>query len=595
MSGSLYVAHGDVSQLSADVLVYSTDQSGQPGHLYRAFCLHVPGFEVAYKEACQREGLSGGRWLLPGETFWVLLPFDKQSAVRAPQGVVVVGVIGRDESWGALNQKIVKASVETAAQYLQGSPRGGRWLVAIPALGMGAALAGRQNSGAARRARADAARAQVAAARKALTAQDDLDIAFVAYTPDIYHLYERARHETQNQGPGEEMAIPTPLAQAIRDGECVLFIGSGLSSGAGLSGWQALVEKMATEMGLPKAEQGSTDYFLDVAQLYRHQDGGRERLAALIRAEFGGKWAKPTLAHYLLMGLGVRHVITTNYDGLLERTLTALRRDPIKVVTEANVARTGETGAHFVVKFHGDAEQPDDGIVLSRADYEDFFHDRPAMTALLEGLLLNQTFLFVGYSLSDPNFRQIYGRVARILKASKRMAYAVEFNAGASELTRAAWKDRRLELIDVPGAGSEQSHHLLRFLNGLAAAVSDEPKLFMGEQTDLRDALAALGEKVSSAASRDNLGTEEVRVLASSLTFLTRHGWRPSVQHSAWETWRRLAEQCRKDPNRKLMMLREALKHTESLKDAETVREELQDAEAEAEKARAELGSGTLS
>jgi len=578
MSGSLFVAHGDVSQLSADALVYSTDLYGRPGHLHAAFCRHVPGFEAAYAQALRSKGISSGRRLFAGETLWVALPRDEQNKVRALQGVIVVGVIGRDR---ALNRKIVTATIKAAAHHLKPASDGGRLLVAIPGLRMGAALAQRQESEEGHRERVEAARAQMEAAREAITARDDLDVAFVAYTPDIYHLYEKARREAMGQEPGEEMTVPTPLAQAIQAGECVLFIGSGLSSGAGLPGWQALVGKMAAEMGLTQAAQGSTDYFLDVAQLYRDRASGRERLAALIRAEFGGTRAKPTLAHYLLMGLGVRHVITTNYDTLLERALTALRRDPIKVVKEEDVARTGETGAHFVVKFHGDAEAAESAVVLSRTDYDHFFRDRPAMASLLEGLLLNQTFLFVGYSLSDPNFKQIYARVARILKASKRTAYAVQFDAGVSEQTRDDWKSRQLELLDVPGEGAEQGHHFLRFLDALAAAVSDEPKLFVGARTGLRDALAALGEEVGSASSRDDLGAEEVRHLASTLAFLTRHGWRPSVQHSAWQTWGQLAKRSGDDPARKRMMLREALKHTESLKDADIV--------------RAELGSGTLS
>ena len=579
MSGSLFVAHGDVSQISADALVYPTDQLGQPGHLWAAFCRHVPGFKAAYAQALRYKGIPEKRRLLAGETFWVPLPLGNQHRDRAPRGVVVVGVLGRNLIRGTLNREIVIAAIKTAASRLEPAADGRRLLVAMPGLRMGAALRRRQEPEATWRARTVAAKAQAEAAREALTLRDDLDAAFVAYTPDIYHLYEKARRETAGE-TGRGMVVPSPLAQAIRDGECVLFIGSGLSSGAGLPGWQALVGKMAAEIGHTQEAQGSTDYFLDMAQLYR-QKRGPERLAALIRKEFGGMRAKPTLAHYLLMGLGVRHVITTNYDTLLERALTALRRDPVKVVREEDVARTGETGAHFVVKFHGDAEAAESAVVLSRTDYDDFFRDRPAMASLLEGLLLNQTFLFIGYSLSDPNFQQIYGRVAQILKASKRTAYAVQFDAGVSEQTRDDWKKQQLELLDVPGQGTEQGRHFLRFLDALAAAVSNEPKLFTGARTGLRDALSALGEEVSLAASRDNLSGEEVRVLASSLTFLTRHGWRPSVQHSAWETWQQLAQQCKDDPARNRMMLREALKHTESLQDADAV--------------RAELGSGTLS
>lgn len=572
MSGHLYIIPGDVSQLSADVLVYSTDMYGRPGHMHEAFCRHIPGFEAAYAQARQDAGLTDHRRRLSaGETFWV--PFLRGASVKKweLQGVAVVCVIERDLPHETLNQKIVTAAIDEAARHLRSNPDGKRWLVAIPGLRMGAALAFRQGMAE----RGQAAQAQVKAAREALTARDDLDVAFVAYTPDIYHLYEQARRAAGGLEVASGMTMPPPLTQAIRDGECVLFVGSGLSAGAGLPGWQVLVGKLAAELGLPQAAQGTTDYALDVAELYR-QERGSERLAALIRAEFGGTRAKPTLAHYLLMGMGIRHVITTNYDSLLERTLTALRRDPVKVLKEADVARTGETGTHFVVKFHGDAEQSDDGIVLSRADYENFFEDHPAMTALLEGLLLNQTFLFVGYSLSDPNFRQIYSRIARILKASKRMAYAIQFDADASDLTRKAWASRKLQIVGVPGNSEERDRHFLRFLDGLAAAVLDEPKLFVGARTGLRDVLASLGREVNLAASQDNLNAEEVRQLASTLTFLTRHGWRPSVKVSAWKTWGRLAAQSNDDLGQKRMMLREALKHTERLKDADKIRVELE-------------------
>ena len=49
--------------------------------------------------------------------------------------------------------------------------------------------------------------------------------------------------------------------------------------------------------------------------------------------------ALPTLAHYLLLSLPVRLVLTTNYDELLEMTLTALKRYPVKVVQQRDVPR----------------------------------------------------------------------------------------------------------------------------------------------------------------------------------------------------------------------------------------------------------------
>src|SRR5262249_21976975 len=155
---------------------------------------------------------------------------------------------------------------------------------------------------------------------------------------------------------------------------------------------------------------------LDLAQWYREQFGNA-RLAEVLRATFAQP-GLPTLAHYLLLGLPVRHVITTNYDHLIERALTALKRHPVPVVRQEEVAHTGGE-AVYVVKLHGDAHHAED-IVLTRDDYSMFFERRPAMALLLEGLLLNRTFFFVGYGLRDLNFREIFGRIARMLREAKR-------------------------------------------------------------------------------------------------------------------------------------------------------------------------------
>ena len=141
-----------------------------------------------------------------------------------------------------------------------------------------------------------------------------------------------------------------------------------------------------------------------------------------------GRRPRPTLAHYLLLSLPVRQVVTTNYDDLLERALEALKRYPVKVVRQEDVARTGRGDGVHVVKLHGDAAEPDE-IVLCRDDYDEFFERRPAMALLLEGLLLNRTFFFVGYGLRDPNFRQVYSRIARMLREARRPAFATSFES----------------------------------------------------------------------------------------------------------------------------------------------------------------------
>jgi hypothetical protein len=58
--------------------------------------------------------------------------------------------------------------------------------------------------------------------------------------------------------------------------------------------------------------------------------------------------------------------------------------------------------------------------VLCRDDYDEFFEYQPAMALLLEGLLLDRTFFFLGYGLPNSDSRRVQGRVGRILRDAQR-------------------------------------------------------------------------------------------------------------------------------------------------------------------------------
>jgi hypothetical protein len=326
--------------------------------------------------------------------------------------------------------------------------------------------------------------------------------------------------------------------------------------------------------------------YLDLAQ-WHLEHFGRETLSTVIRETFSDPTRLPTLAHYLLMSLPVRHVITTNYDDLLERTLTAMKRYPIKVIHQEDVTRTGQGGGVFVVKLHGDVAHPDH-IILSRDDFDEFFERRPAMALLLEGLLLNQTFFFIGYGLRDPNFRQIYGRIARMLRNAHRRAFATTFDAtsDSGEYLRKQWKHKRMDLLPIAGTtAAEQEQEFVRFLDRLAEQVAMQtPRLFLAPDVEPPPALMHLrnllmdrvGSEVEEAAHRDLSAAHalaEVRYLADVLEFMTNQGWRPNTQ-TGWQLcqlWEHLAAHT-PDPLERRRLLVAALAATEDFADVQRIR-----------------------
>jgi hypothetical protein len=570
LTGHVFVAPGDLTQLSADAVAYSaSNMLSRNGSLVSAFEAHVPGF----RDFLWTRRPSFAKPLDVGTALWMPLPGG-----RRPFGVVVVVSTGRDAAPDEAAERAVRSALTEAVRQLRAAGHAGRLLVALPTFRVGL--------GGDRRRRLRSARTQVAAAVEALRGLADVDAAFIAYTPTLYYIYLEARRQVVGPAPGPRHP---ELEEALRAGEGVLFVGAGLSRGAGLPDWSQLIARLAADLGLPPGER--FDY-LDLAQWHLDRFG-KKALGAVVRDTYAGAAALPTLAHYLLLGLPLRYVITTNYDDLLERALTALKRHPTTVVHQPDVAGVGRGDGPFVVKLHGDARHADE-IVLCRDDYDAFFANRPAMALLLEGLLLTQTFFFAGYGLRDPNFRQVWARLARMLSQARRPAFATTFEGAGQAGTYLAeqWRRQGLHLIEIDGAtADEQQARLLRFLDALAERVAlDRPALFLAPDVEasprlrrLRQLLAdEVGEELCRRARADS--EADLRQLAAVLDFLTRLGWRPALSGPVdlCGLWCWLAEQSATPADRR-RWLTAALGCAEQYADAEAVRARLAELDGETE------------
>jgi hypothetical protein len=514
-----------------------------------------------------------------GDAFW--LPLENLPRGK-PRGVVVAPAAGKSSSPHQKRPLAVEAALRTAVEHLRhGTEKEDRLLVALPTFGFG--------RGGDRRRRLESARAQMAAAHKTLQSLPNVDAVFVPYTADSYEVLLRARREVNLAA--DDLLEEEPVADlidALRKRECVVFAGAGLSQGAGLPNWSEFIRHLAEDLGAPHA--ADLEYFLDVAQWYI-EEKGEDRLIDQIRRHFGPGLARPTMSHYLVASLPVRIVVTTNYDDLLERTLDALRRYPIMITEEQDVARAGHGEGVSVVKLHGDAASGR-RFVLSRDDFDRFLRQRPAMAVLLEGLLLNHSFFFVGYGLRDPNFRQIHGRIADMLQSAQRMAFAATVDA-PTEITpyvRRQWANKGLHLLFMPGDTlPERVHSLSRFLDQLAEAVSPR-SLFLADDADfstiadqtprLENLRELLREKTGSELQEiierldDDVSQREVRLASETLAFLSAHGWRPCSGPSLTKLWERLAHAASDAYDRKRLLIF-ALRQAEEYRDIVRLKEQL--------------------
>jgi hypothetical protein len=218
----------------------------------------------------------------------------------------------------------------------------------------------------------------------------------------------------------EKRVFLREYTRALREGAGALFVGAGTSRAAGYVDWKQLLKEIAEDLGLDVDRE--TD-LIALAQFHVNSRGARDRINQLLMDEFL-EHAELTPSHHLIATLPVDTIWTTNYDDLLERAFVeANKRTDVKRRAEdfaTTLRRTDVT----IYKMHGDKYSPAEAV-LTKEDYESYNATRELFTVALKGDLAKRTFLFIGFSFSDPNVMYILARVKQLLEANSRQHYCV--------------------------------------------------------------------------------------------------------------------------------------------------------------------------
>jgi len=263
----------------------------------------------------------------------------------------------------------------------------------------------------------------------------------------------------------ETVTAPIELREEMIKGNCVLFIGPGLSVGAGLPGWYSLIDELAKRIGyeLPPAQWVTGDALIEAARVYINEQG-LHSLVNFLRGRLDTATKSPTAAHQALARLPISLVFTANYDDLLERAYQDAGKRFHVVVRDSDIPFTHrDSDAVNIVKLFGDLDQPDT-IVLARQQYEAFFLQQPQMIKLLETELGRSTVLCLGWSHSDPHFDLVFGELFNRFGEFMRPPYAVMFDL--SEARRKELERKHIRLVQLPDKG-DRTRQLATWLNSL--------------------------------------------------------------------------------------------------------------------------------
>lgn len=313
------------------------------------------------------------------------------------------------------------------------------------------------------------------------------------------------------------LPLPPPelsedLTQACMKGECVLYVGAGLSAQAGYPTWMSFVRGLldwALENEFVEKSFGEslraaiTDEQADLVAdsiVSRLQTKGQDKL---LHEYLSRIFLEPSpqlpKSHHVFKDIGFSAVLTTNFDRLLEQTYEDIGT---RVYTPKDTEPLLEALAKrefFILKFYGTLERPET-VLVAPAQYDDAVAGNLPFSQFMESLFFSRTILFVG-----ANLEGIEAYLAGIkFRGAQRQHYALVAVAGSAWQAKADMLQRRYGIQVLPYALSDNHPEVLEFLEKLAQKVRTE-----AEGTRAKDAPAGyMRVRLENIGPFDNLELE---------------------------------------------------------------------------------------
>lgn len=222
------------------------------------------------------------------------------------------------------------------------------------------------------------------------------------------------------------------LREKAERNKLAVFVGAGVSCNVkDMPSWGDLVAAMAREIGYSKctvcrhkktcekrckeckqrkdcqgkclaAKDLSTDDYLKIPQyVFNHN---RQSYKRVIKENIDDKCIPDAPLSKAIFEIHPAHIITTNYDRLLEASDSEFCRQYDVVISDADLLDSEKS--KYIIKMHGDVTKPNT-IVLKEQDYLEYSQKHVLIELFIKALLADHTILFLGYSLNDYNVKLI--------------------------------------------------------------------------------------------------------------------------------------------------------------------------------------------
>lgn len=230
------------------------------------------------------------------------------------------------------------------------------------------------------------------------------------------------------------------IQKARSNNKLAVFVGAGVSNNSGIPTWGKLLDAFKAELGdFAKDESDS----LKIAQYYFNLRGKKEYLEKVKEVLKHGQVSYNPI-HDAILDLEPSHIITTNYDDLIEQALMPrnLQYHIVRKDSDLPYIQTDR----LVVKMHGDYDAGN--IVLTEKDYLDYRTNFPLIDAYVKSLFATKLVLFVGFSFADYNLRFIVNYIQSLLQDDFQPVYML-VSEPVNHIIKEYYKKKGINLVEL--------------------------------------------------------------------------------------------------------------------------------------------------
>ena len=269
------------------------------------------------------------------------------------------------------------------------------------------------------------------------------------------------------------------LREKSESNKLVVFVGAGVSCNVdGMPNWNDLIVEMANAIGYSKCKSCrhkndcqkkcekcsnngsctkkcltvndfSSDDFLRIPQYVYNQS--QKTYNTVLKRCISNKIVDAPLSK-AIFEINPTHIITTNYDRLLEGSSSEVRKQYNVVISDKDLLEADKS--KYIIKMHGDVLHPET-IVLKEKDYLDYSQNHVLIELFVKALLADHTILFLGYSLNDYNIKLIISWINflrsqnGLFDKDKKIGYIVlDENKVNNDLTN-YFKKNSIEVLNI--------------------------------------------------------------------------------------------------------------------------------------------------